>query len=426
VDLHHNLFYSYRGPNPDDADRDRQLENNLTKALINTLSLGGEAVWRPFLDELGISDTYGPHFLLQRRELPLGAAANRRQRVLLGISKRTSVWSPNAGAETTEEGVPDAWVYGDGFAVLVESKVSGGFSPAQMQAHLARLRPSEGTKPKIILQTWGQIHGLFQSILANLKDSSSRLLVKQFIQFLEYSGMTGFTGFRREHFDYFIQHDDDDARRWVREQVDSFAAHVLANLHEVAPFYEHYDVGNLKLADSYCWVAFGPRGKEKSKDKSAWKNKEYRKVTHQSVSLHSDGLRVFVNAETQPATDRVKTILGQSTDAVAFRTALKHLHKWEPFELIVEERTQVQASKYRYTPKMRLHSSLLTEKATGDVAWKVFDETVQRLPLPYLRIERLVPLLKLLELSECHPPKAVQHVVEILQRNHDAVKLLNA
>jgi hypothetical protein len=68
VDLHHNLFYSYRGPNADDADHERQLENNLTKALINTLSLGEVAVWRPFLTDLGLPVAPHARFLLQRRD----------------------------------------------------------------------------------------------------------------------------------------------------------------------------------------------------------------------------------------------------------------------------------------------------------------------------------------------------------------------
>jgi hypothetical protein len=154
MDLHHNLFYTYRGPGTD-ADRDRQLENNVTKALINTLRLGGEAVWRPFLSWLGIANATGADFLLQRRDLPSGHAAHRRRRVLLGISKRKSDWPPSAGAETTYESLPDAWVYGDGFAVLVESKVGDhDFSPQHMQAHLARLGSAEHSPPKIVLHTW--------------------------------------------------------------------------------------------------------------------------------------------------------------------------------------------------------------------------------------------------------------------------------
>jgi hypothetical protein len=34
IDLHHDLFYTYRGPGTD-ADRDRQLENNVTKAKVS-------------------------------------------------------------------------------------------------------------------------------------------------------------------------------------------------------------------------------------------------------------------------------------------------------------------------------------------------------------------------------------------------------
>lgn len=408
MDLHHNIFYSYRGPDTVGVDRDRQLENNLTKALINTLSLGGEAVWRPFLGDLGLANATGAKFLLQRRDLPSGSAVTRPDRVLLGISKKRSAWVPDGsvGADAYE-GVPDAWIYGDKFAVLVESKVNDGdFSQGQMQAHLARLRSIEPKPPEITLKTWGQLHGLFGNLLPRLTDVSSRLLVRQFIEFLEYSGMSEFTGFRLDHFHYFLLHDDEDARRWIREQVEYFAIHVLASLRKLAPFYEAYDVGNLKATDSYCWVAFGPRGGA------------YRRVTHQTMSLTSDGLRVFVNTELKAATDRFKSVIKGSP--AAFRAALQQLHAWEPFELVLEERVQRQASLYDYTPKMRLHSSLLVE-ATGDVAWEAFAQTAQLLPLPYLRIERLVPPPTLMP----DPVKAVRHVVEILQHNDAVVQLLN-
>jgi hypothetical protein len=415
VDLHHNLFYSYRGPIIDAADSERQLENNLTKALINMLSLGGEAVWRPFLNDLGLADATGTKFLLQRRNLPAGSAAMKRDRILLGISKKKSAWEPDAGADAGEtyESVPDAWVYGEKFAVLVESKVNDDdFSQGQMQAHLARLRSIESGTPAITRKkTWGQIHRLFNDLLPKLTESSAQLLVQQFIQFLEYSGMSEFTGFRLDHFNYFLLHDDEDARRWILGQLRCFAKAVRDRLREFEAFYEDFDVGNLKRSDSECWVAFGPKGDA------------YRKVTHQTLSLGPGGLRVYVNIELKPATDRLKSVLKKPNAPLL--TALRQLHEFEPFELKLDERTQRQFRTFDYIPKMMLHSSLLIA-ATDDAAWSVFARTVDRLPLPYLRIERLVSAQTLIELSKGGPDAVVQLVVEMFQKNDPVVKMLNA
>jgi len=239
VDLHRNLFYSYRGQNTDTADRDRQLENNVTKALINTLDLGGSGVCCPFLAWLGLTDTPNVKFLLQRCNLPSVTAAEKQTRVFLGISKISKQeldWS-EAGVYGTYESVPDAWVYGDKFVVLVESKINdAAFSPGQVQAHLDRLKSIGQEPPTIVTKTWGQIHVFFERLLPRLTDErSAKLLVEQFIEFLEYTGMSEFTGFRLEHFRYFLLHDDDDARRWIRDQMGYFATRVQAGLCESAP-----------------------------------------------------------------------------------------------------------------------------------------------------------------------------------------------
>jgi hypothetical protein len=409
MDLHHNIFYGYRGPIPETADRERQLENNVTKALINTLSLGGSAVWRPFLAELGLANAKRAKFLLQRRDLPSASAAKKRDRVLLGICKRPSAWATVQGAEPPYAGVPDAWIYGDGFAVLLECKGSAGdFSPAQMQAHLARLRSR--TSPKVVRKTWHQAHLFFRGLLPSLTQPLSRLLTEQFIQFLEYSGMTEFTGFQPDHFQYFLMHDDDDARRWVREQMGFFAAQVLGQLRAFVPFYDAYDVGNLGANDTGCWVAFGPP------------SPSYRAVTHQTISLKSDGLHVFTNTELKKHTDMLKKVLNSSENTL--RAALKKMHASEPYELVVKERVRRQASLYDYNPKLRLHSSILVG-STGEAVWRAFTETVTQLPLPNLLVERIIPARKLLALSATGPDKAVQHVVKMLKHNHGFVELLN-
>jgi len=70
--------------------------------------------------------------------------------------------------------------------------------------------------------------------------------------------MCGFTGFRREHFDYFLLHDDKHARPWIRGQMTCFATQLQRKLQPIVRFYERHKVGTLKLSDPYCWVAFGP------------------------------------------------------------------------------------------------------------------------------------------------------------------------
>lgn len=113
MDLHHNLFYGYRGPMSDEGAREWQLENNVTKALINTLRLGGEPVWRPFLAELGMPEASQAEFLLQKTDLPSGPASLKNRRVLLGISSTPSSWHHADTSSETYASVPDAWIYGD-------------------------------------------------------------------------------------------------------------------------------------------------------------------------------------------------------------------------------------------------------------------------------------------------------------------------
>lgn len=410
MDLHHNLFYSYRGPISDDGSRERQLENNVTRALITTLRLGGESVWRPFLADLAVPEANlaDPTFLLQRSNLPAGSTKFRNCRILLGISREPSKWSVPHTLDNTYKSIPDAWIYGHGFAVLVESKVAGDFVDGQMVSHLVHLTAPDAEPPFIILKTWRDLHQFFHSLLPEITGTAA-LLVEQFIEYLEYCDMSGFTGFRREHFDYFLAHDDEDARIWIKQQVADLAEQIQSRLQEIDPFYENWDQGQLKRTDEYCWVAFGP--------------KNYRQVTHQSIDIRANGLRVFVNSELKSATDGIKTALEQSAHTV--REALSKLHAFEPFDLILKERVQKQASLYEYVPKMQLHSSLLSDGEVGDLAWRAFADTLQRLPLPYIRIDRLIDTKSLLDMSQASEVTAIERIVEMIERNHAVVKLLN-
>lgn len=152
-------------------------------------------------------------------------------------------------------------------------------------------------------------------------------------------------------------------------------------------------------------------------------NARYRKVTHQTISLSSYGLQVFVNAELKEATDRLKTVLTDSPGALL--RALRNAHSFEPFELVLQKREQRQASVYDCTPQLRLHSSLLADEAAGNLAWMALVQTVLHLPLLNLSIERLISPKRLLNASAQGEKAELDLVVEMLAQNHPIVEPLS-
>jgi hypothetical protein len=135
ADFHHNIFYYYRGAQQSDQERERQLEDNTTKALVNTLEHCSRTIAIKFLrDLLGIvvAEPVRPEFELQKASISKGEIGNKSQRLLLGIVPTKETMDPctELGKTVVGEGDsrPDAWIYGDNFVVLVESKVEGGES----------------------------------------------------------------------------------------------------------------------------------------------------------------------------------------------------------------------------------------------------------------------------------------------------------
>ena len=111
---YHNIFYYYRGAVLDDGrHRERQLENNTTKALINTLDHCDDRLAQSFLSWLGIPTQETAKFALQRKTI--GEPKLRRvvpeRRLLLGLtpdpSRDRAASSPEASAQG--DSLPDAW-----------------------------------------------------------------------------------------------------------------------------------------------------------------------------------------------------------------------------------------------------------------------------------------------------------------------------
>jgi hypothetical protein len=282
ADFHHNIFYYYRGAQQSDQERERQLEDNTTKALVNTLEHCDPKVTFGFLNWLGIKATKPATLELQKSTISNREIGSKSRRLLLGLVPSKVDKDPCAELEgpVTGDSLPDAWLYGDDFVVLIESKVAGSLEPGQMQRHYLKLRAGTEQQPECKVCTWAEVHEFFKSLSGELGDDlkeKDKWIVGQFTQYLEWIGMAEFTGLESGMFDYFATPIDDrneDDRQWVRGTMQSFAEKILEGLQAIdSSFYQDYDVGRLLLKDDHCWAAFG------------YKDKKYRNWAHQTVAL---------------------------------------------------------------------------------------------------------------------------------------------
>jgi len=219
-----------------------------------------------------------------------------------------------------------------------------------------------------------------------------------------------FTGLEEEMFNFFVTHDDQDTRRWVRDTVQSFAEKIKAELNDFDSFYQAYDVGTLRSKGEECWVAFGPR------------KLEHRKWAHQTVSLRAYALDVFANVEMKPAIARLRKKIRQ--DKQAFREVIAKLPA--PFSVQVVERKKKQVSLYDYHNIASVEAYCLKYPELGPHGFGYIETLLEQVPLPQLTVTRPIDRDSALELSRKDQGRSlVNEVVRIMQAFHPLVRFIN-
>jgi len=412
TDFHHNIFYYYRGATQADSQFERQLEDNTTKALINTLEHCSQSVSQKFLNWLGIKASGKPNFELQRKNIGEAKISGRSQRLILGLIPTDNQENQDFRTTDTREGSrPDAWIYGENYVVLIESKLIGNLDSDQMKYHLEKLQARTGQQVRCEVRKWADVHRFFVHILPELNDNN-KWLVNQFAQYLERINMTEFTGFKPDVFDYFITHDDEEVRKWVRNIVKGFAEKIQPRLYELDSFYDGYDLGRLELKHPYSWVGFGP------------KDREYRQWAHQTVAVGSNGIEVFVNVELKSAIDKLKQKVKLQKEK--FREYLSNLLLGEPLWIQIEERKQKQAMVYDYKRIAKIEVSSLKHHEIGTYGFEYIEALLERLPYPYLSIRKLIDREDACRLSQKDQGISfMDEVARICKEFHPIVKFIN-
>jgi len=429
TDFHENVFYYYRGPRQSRPDQyDQQLEDNTTKALANTLQHCDPAVAFKFLAWLGIKATEKVAVQLQRATIGKARIRRASQRVLLGlVCDREPSGSPDAAMQESPvdgDSRPDAWLYGEDFVVLIESKVGvASLKPSQMQAHLRKLQPNGRHRPTCQVRTWAEVHQFFATCLPELS-GKDKWLVGQFNQYLEWEGMTEFAGFEEWMFEFFLREEKDtEEKRLIRRTMERFGEKVLNNgLKAVNPsFYEEPWVGKLSTGGDHFWVAFGPAGGPNVFGKKA----------HQTISLYDFGLDVFVNVEKQLAIKMLRRRI--LNDKQAFIDIVSGLPA--PFSAWVEQKEprkdRPMMSDYFLIARLEggscepHHRRFYGLKDPTSSAFDYLVRLLEETRLPYLSVRRRIERKQVLELSKGGGKALVAEVVKIMKGFNPLVEFIN-
>jgi hypothetical protein len=310
-DPHFNIFHAYRGPVSFDEARERQLEDNLTRALIVTLSTVRNPEARRFLlDELGYPDTE-PDDVIQYR-LQVGRPdpnwpppANRHLLVIHGGSDLAIV----PGEDQVVTGRVDAVIASRRHLLAIESKLGDSVNAAQLERHRKTLTIHD---QQTLATSWARMARTARTALAR----SGLPPVDRFVvsQFEEYLSMNGFSGLTEEHLAYFAQPQDRRdglVKEGVRRSLDA----LISNLAREWQTSWSKRVGNIGQASAGAWAKLesdrpGP-------------------MPHLTVGIGPAGLDIFGNVETHRPYQKFRAALKQ--DSREFIRILRDLgSEWPP------------------------------------------------------------------------------------------------
>lgn len=417
-----SVFFSYRGASRDDEARLVQLEDNLTKALINTMRYGGPLVEKTIFGALGIPWVEELSYEMQA-EFPTGLCLDRRpRRYLVGlIPPQATVGEHKESRAQTADGSrrPDAWIWGSDTALCLEAKLVGPLDPGQWRDLEQHYVGRDGACVERIEKTWADLYRAMSSLRSTMTDqgSVSYFMVDQFVTYLELTRMSGFIGLKQEVFDYFHNPTEEYTRIWVRDTFAELASMIEARVkRELDSFYEYCNVGNLKSRDRSVWAAYGA--------------KAFGELAHQTVALGAQNMLVFVNVELDSAVRLLRRALrADPTGLARLLTALPAAHG---YEVIISRRRQLlnEAGKplprqFDEDPRLQIAYETLVDPATGPIALKLLETTIEKTHLPCISIRCYIDARRAVELSQGDGSALVDEIVARMKALHPFVEWIN-
>ncbi|AQT68236.1 hypothetical protein STSP2_01392 [Anaerohalosphaera lusitana] len=317
-----NIFYYYRGPSfrKKDGQWDKQLEDNITKALVNTLENSDRGLLKRLMKRLGIKPkSYDP--------------------VLYDLQI------------TEENSRPDALIKVGSTKIYIESKVDCPLEDEQILNHLQADPDSylvcitPRNRDAAILDrlkdkrfhfiTWKEVYLLFRPFADKDNDARTAFILQEFLDFLEATNMAPFSGWKKSHFEAFLNIEDDPKRELrlkVKDNMQSYLEELKQRLGTSGMYGElDVNVGNIRQDSVHCWGILCPPPLSRKID-----------VSHFRFAIDADAFSVGVLIGGKKPVDRFKQHTELSSDELQ-----SILGKMDGFHLTLLERVQIRPRRFK-------------------------------------------------------------------------------
>jgi uncharacterized protein YktB (UPF0637 family) len=350
----------FRGAGSNQAVVDQQLEDNITKSLINLFEHSNKNLLKDFLSSIKINESTEDVLFDIQTIIPGGRA--------------------------------DALIRTNDCDIYIESKYGASFCHDQLQNYLdytqryilyiskekySEERTKKYPENRVIFINWVDI-AIFLINEENNKtyrtNTTTYFLIRQFIEYMEQLSMVPFNGWKNRDFEAFLSTDNEqvkiaeDERKRVKEKFTLFLNDTKEKLEKESTFYKgcKSKIGNLDK--EHVWGAI------------YFSEESLINQVHVSIIMHANDLSVGIQIEgKKPTTKAIRNIRN------AKEKFLKHLNKLDKFIFIIRDRYNVRASLF----KSHIVAQIVIDSKTGMDDVEYIIKKMDQYKLVELRIVRI-------------------------------------
>ena len=284
------------------------LENDVTKSLLNVFQHTDKKVLGAFLKAIGVKDAPAS-FNYEFQVTDTNKFRSMKNRIMLKIVAEYTPTKPPSSEFVVKHSIPDACIFNDNTAILIEAKTQSPIVQDQIDRHVKHYL---GTATRNESVKWEDTAERFKALIKSLKPKD-KFVVDQFCRFLDLISLSKFNG--------FIDSDFSMAGMIGKIPSDDYLDYKRIFSKKLRKFMDLLDKkvkSNMRFKDYDIWIGKINPGHPVSCSAFYFidegKKNHVNKYPNINFNFRENGVELSLNAEINPSVRRIVSTIKQKPD----------------------------------------------------------------------------------------------------------------